>query len=104
MARTQSSNQDVPDLQSVVTALYDPDCRTIIRTLDGQMRTDEIAEAADIPLSTAYRKLDLLTEASLLKEETDIRPDGQHTSSYRLAFEEVIIGLAENREFEIDIE
>jgi hypothetical protein len=53
--------------------------------------------------STTYRKLDLLTEASLLEEGTEIRPGGQHASRYAVVFEEVVIALAERREFEVDI-
>jgi len=44
---------------------------------------DEISDRSGVPLSTTYRKLDLLTEASLL--------------------EEVAIALAEDREFEVAI-
>jgi DNA-binding IclR family transcriptional regulator len=67
------------------------------------MTADQIAEAANVPLSTTYRKLDLLTEASLLEEGTEIRSDGQHASQYTVAFDKVIIGLEENREFEVEI-
>jgi DNA-binding transcriptional ArsR family regulator len=103
MVRDPFAEDDIPDLQDILDALDDPDCRSIIRNLDKPMTADEIAEAADIPLSTTYRKLDLLTEASLLEEGTEIRPDGQHASRYTVAFEKVIIGVAENREFEVDI-
>lgn len=103
MVRDPFAEDDVPELQDILDALDDPDCRSIVRTLDEPMTADQIAEAADVPLSTTYRKLDLLTEASLLEEGTEIRPDGQHASRYTVAFEEVIIGLAESREFEVDI-
>jgi DNA-binding transcriptional ArsR family regulator len=103
MVRDPFAEEDVADLQDVLDALDDPDCRAIVRNLDEPMTADQIAEAADVPLSTTYRKLDLLTEASLLEEGTEIRPDGQHASRYTVAFEAVIIGLAENREFDVDI-
>jgi DNA-binding transcriptional ArsR family regulator len=103
MVRDPFAEDDIPELQDILDALDDPDCRAIVRVLDEPMTADEIADAADIPLSTTYRKLDLLTEASLLEEGTEIRPDGQHASQYTVAFDEVIIGLAESREFEVDI-
>jgi DNA-binding transcriptional ArsR family regulator len=103
MVRDPFAEDDLPELQDVLDALDDPDCRAIVRVLDEPMTADQIAENADVPLSTTYRKLDLLTEASLLEEGTEIRPDGQHASRYTVAFEEVIIGLAESREFEVDI-
>lgn len=94
---------DSPELQAVLDALDDPDCRAIVRALDEPMTADEIADAADVPLSTTYRKLDLLTEASLLDEGTELRPDGQHASRYVVDFEEVVIALSENRTFDVDI-
>jgi len=103
MVRDPFADEDAPDLQAVLDALDDPDCRAIVRALDEPMTADKISEVADVPLSTTYRKLDLLTEASLLEEGTEIRPDGQHASRYSVAFEEVIIGLAESREFDVEV-
>lgn len=95
--------RDGPPLEVVLDALDDADCREIIRRLEGPMTAGEIAEAAGIPQSTAYRKLGLLSEASLLEEGTEIRADGHHTTRYELAFEEVLIALAEDRTLEVAI-
>jgi len=103
MVRDPFADEDVPDLQAVLDALDDPDCRKIVRELEEPMTADEISERSGVPLSTTYRKLELLTEASLLEEGTEIRPDGQHASRYTVAFEEVVIALDESREFEVDI-
>jgi len=103
MVRDPFAGDESPGLQEVLDALDDPDCRAIVEVLDEPMTADRISEAADVPLSTTYRKLDLLTEASLLEEGVEIRPDGQHASRYSIAFEEVVIALSEQREFEVDI-
>jgi len=103
MVRDPFAGEESPDLQAVLDALDDPDCRDIVRALEGPMTADEISDRSGVPLSTTYRKLDLLTEASLLEEGTEIRPEGQHASRYAVAFEEVVIALAESREFEVDI-
>ena len=103
MVRDPFADEDQPELQDVLDALDDPDCREIVRVLERPMTADEISDRAGVPLSTTYRKLDLLTEASLLEEGTEIRPDGQHASRYAVVFEEVVIALAERREFEVDI-
>jgi DNA-binding transcriptional ArsR family regulator len=103
MVRDPFGDEDAPDLQTVLDALNDPDCRAIVQVLNEPLTADEISERSDVPLSTTYRKLDLLTEASLLEEGTEIRPDGQHASRYMVAFEEVIIGLAEDRAFEVEV-
>lgn len=95
--------RDAPDLQDVLDALDDPTCRDIIRHLEEPMTASEISERCDVPLSTTYRKLDLLSDASLLEELTEIRRDGQHTSRYAIAFEEVRVALDEDREFGVAV-
>jgi DNA-binding transcriptional ArsR family regulator len=94
---------DSPDLQTVLDALDDPDCRTIVKRLTEPMTANEISESTDVPLSTTYRKLDLLTEASILEERTEIRQGGHHTTKYVLDFEAVRIALLEDRAFDVSI-
>jgi hypothetical protein len=103
MVRDPFADEDAPDLQEVLDALDDPDCRDIVTALEEPMTADQISGAADVPLSTTYRKLDLLSEASLLEEGLEIRSDGQHASRYAIAFEEVIIALTEDRDFDVQI-
>jgi len=50
------------------------------------------------------RKLELLTESTLLEESTEIRQDGHHASKYSVAFDEITLGLDEDRSLSIDIE
>jgi len=94
---------DSPDLQAVLDALDDLDCRMIVKRLEEPMSANEVAEATGVPLSTTYRKLDVLTEASILEERTEIREGGHHTTKYVLDFEAVRIELSEGREFEASI-
>jgi DNA-binding transcriptional ArsR family regulator len=103
MVRDPFADEEDPDLQDVLDALDDPECRDIVNVLEEPMTASEISEASDVPLSTTYRKLELLTEASLLEEGVDIRPDGQHASTYQIDFEEVVIALSEQREFQVSI-
>jgi len=103
MVRDPFADDEAPDLQAVLDALDDPDCRAIVEALEEPMTASEISEASDIPLSTTYRKLDRLEEAQLLFEGTEIRADGQHASIYEVDFEEVVIALTEDREFETEI-
>jgi DNA-binding transcriptional ArsR family regulator len=103
MARDRSG-EEPDELQSVLDALDDADARAIIRGLGEPMTASEISDACDIPLSTTYRKLDLLTEASLLTEGTAIRADGHHATTYDVAFEAVRVLLTDDRDFEVEIE
>lgn len=103
MARDPLGTEDAPDLQPVLDALDDPECRDILRHLDEPMTASQISDRCDIPSSTTYRKLDRLTEASILRETTAIRADGHHTSEYVIAFEEVTVFLDDDREFEVSV-
>jgi DNA-binding transcriptional ArsR family regulator len=103
MVRDAVADDGEPPVQSVLKALSDPDCREILRALSEPMTAEEIAETTDTPMSTTYRKLELLTDASLLEEGVEVRPDGQHASRYVVAFDEVAVSLSDDREFEVDI-
>jgi len=104
MVRDPLSSESNASAEAICSALDDPDCREIIRTLETPMTAAELTEACDIPQSTLYRKLELLTEATLLEESTEIRRDGHHASKYTVAFDEITLGLDENRELSVDIE
>lgn len=103
MVRDPLGTEDSPELQTVLDALNDPQCRQIVRQLDEPMTASEISAQCEIPSSTTYRKLERLTDASVLSEHTAIRSDGHHTSEYELAFDEVRVFLDEQRQFEVSI-
>ncbi|USZ69720.1 helix-turn-helix domain-containing protein (plasmid) [Halorussus salilacus] len=103
MVRDPAGAQDQPNLQEVLDALDDPDCRAIVKHLDEPMTASELSDTADIPLSTVYRKLELLSEASLLRELTEVRSDGHHTTRYDRDFDEVTLAITENREFDVTV-
>ncbi|MEF8938045.1 winged helix-turn-helix domain-containing protein [Halobacteriaceae archaeon SHR40] len=94
---------DQLELASVLDALNDESCRQIVEALSEPMTAEEISEVTDIPLSTTYRKLDRLTDAGLLEEGVEVRKDGQHVSRYILVFDEVSIGLSDDRKLELDL-
>lgn len=103
MVRDPATVEKAPDLQVLLDALDDSDCRAIVTHLDEPMTASEISDATEIPLSTVYRKLDSLTEASLLTELTEVRSDGHHTTRYDLDFEEVSLSLTEDNEFDVSV-
>ena len=103
MVRDPFATDTTPELETVLGALEDEDCRAIITTLDEPMTASEISDESGVPLSTTYRKLERLDDASLLSESTEIRSDGRHTSRYAVDFDEVRILLDEHLEFELGI-
>ncbi|ESS02906.1 MAG: helix-turn-helix domain protein [uncultured archaeon A07HR67] len=106
MVRDPSREETSPDVGDVLDALADDAARRIVTALSEPKTASELSEECEIPLSTTYRKLEKLTEASLLDESTDIRRDGQHTTRYAVAFEEVAVSVDEENEraFAVDFE
>jgi DNA-binding transcriptional ArsR family regulator len=84
-----SDSHGQPDPRAVVGALADDDCRAIVEFLDDPATAGEVADGAEVPLSTTYRKLDRLVDAGLVTERTDALRRGQPTTRYRRAFETV---------------
>ncbi len=102
-ATVRTSEEPASDVQAIVAesavhqlldALDDADCRAILgATREEALTANEISEVRDLPLSTTYRKLRLLTEAGLLEERTRIRQSGKHASEYIRSVDDVVISL-----------
>ena len=73
---------DAIDEQTVFEALADPDCRDILTTVEEPLPAKAVAEACDLPQTSTYRKLQQLSEAGLIAEETAVSPDGHHATTY----------------------
>ncbi|TKX86987.1 ArsR family transcriptional regulator [Halorubrum sp. SS5] len=109
MVRDPSREPEPPSVDEVLDALADDAARRIVAALTEPKTASELSEECDIPLSTTYRKLEKLTDASLLSESTDIRRDGQHTTRYSVSFDAVTVsvddgeeGDADRREFDVE--
>lgn len=90
-------------LQDVLDALDDPDCRAILEHLDTPMAAKELSKACEIPQSTTYRKLELLSDASLVDERTQIRECGRHTTQYVANFDEISLSLTDDQRLDLAI-
>jgi DNA-binding transcriptional ArsR family regulator len=81
--------------REVLAALTDPKCRAILRSVPEEPVTAaHLAESVDLPLSTMYRKLDQLTEVSLMEETTKLSARGRHPQQYDTCVEAVEIQIA----------
>lgn len=89
--------RESPDVGEMLNVLDDEASQTIIQELDEPMTASEISDACDIPVSTTYRKLDGLTDTSLLATGTEVRADGHHTTTYWVNFGAVTLLLDESR-------
>ena len=85
-------------IQSYFEALEDADCRDILDTTTHEsLSASQISERLDLPLSTTYRKLELLTEPGLLDESVRIRKSGKHTSEFTRGIGEVTVSIEAHR-------
>jgi DNA-binding transcriptional ArsR family regulator len=104
MVRDPSVEDEPPDIDTVLGALHDEDCRAILTELGDPRTARSLLDRCDIPRSTLYRKLDRLSEATLVSEGTEIREDGSHATRYRLNFDDVVVTRTESVGLEIEID
>ncbi|RAW45089.1 ArsR family transcriptional regulator [Halorubrum sp. 48-1-W] len=86
---------EADDLDTAFDALSDADCRRILATVDEPMTTSEIADDCDIALSTAYRKVERLSETPLLTEGVRFDPDGDHAAEYSRGVTDATVELTD---------
>lgn len=93
-----------PSVQTVLTSLTDEDCRRILEVLTEPMSAREIAETCEIPLSTTYRKLNALSESSLVSEQLDVSDPGKHTTRYKADFDTVTVELNDDGAIQVTVQ
>jgi len=103
MERDPLQRDDTPEPSEVLDALSDDAATSIIAALDDPMTASQVSEECDIPLSTTYRKLDTLAEVDLLEESTEIRRDGQHTTRYTVAFDEITVSVTDDNDLVVEM-
>jgi DNA-binding transcriptional ArsR family regulator len=104
MVRDSASSEDSPALQAILDALDDPDCRAILRETAEPLTATELIATCDIPKSTMYRKLELLSDASLVRKQDTINPNGGRTTIYERNFDDVTISMDDDEDFLVTIE
>ncbi len=92
---TTTATEGDETLDATFDALADPDCRAILGAADTPMTTGELADACDLALSTAYRKVERLSETPLLVEGVRFDPDGDHAAEYTRGATDAMVELTE---------
>lgn len=93
---------ETSQIEAILGALKDEDCRAILAaTSDGTRTANELSESCDLALSTAYRKLDQLTETGLLDEQLRISRNGKHTSEYARSIENLHVSMGTDIELSV---
>lgn len=103
--RREWTIDDSGEVTDILTVLEDEECRSILaETSQGTYSVNELAEACDIPLSTAYRKVDRLADAGMIEEQIRLSTSGKHTSEYRLAVSDIQIAIGGETGIELSLE
>ncbi|MFP9190943.1 helix-turn-helix domain-containing protein [Natrialbaceae archaeon A-CW1-1] len=104
MPEDDSDDRDESDISTVLRSLDDSKCREILQSLHEPKSANTLREECGFPKSTMYRKLELLREANLVREYTEIRRDGPNATLYERNFSNISIGIDESDEFTLEIE
>jgi DNA-binding transcriptional ArsR family regulator len=90
------------EVQAVLDALADSECRAILDQLGTPRSAQDVAEQCDIPQTSAYRKLEALSEADLVSEATEVRADGHHHRTYERDVSGVLVVRSEESGFDVE--
>lgn len=92
--RQDSAALDDRGRDELLKTLSDPKSRAVLRVTSAEALTAaELSERLDLPLSTVYRKVDRLLDASLIEGSRRIAADGKHPRQYRCIVERVHVEL-----------
>lgn len=104
MTSGPARERESPAADAVLAALHDGRTRRLLSHLDESRSAEELAERSGIPLTSVYRKLDRLAEATLVRTGTEIRADGHHTTIYRLDVSAVTLSVDDDGELGVAVE
>ena len=89
---------------AILAALDDETCRQLLAAIADEPRTaTELSSICDVPLSTTYRKLEQLLEASLVDESLRLSRDGRHANQYVQRFDDVTISIPAGSDIEVTV-
>jgi DNA-binding transcriptional ArsR family regulator len=103
MGDNSEAETDIGPTEDILKALDDPDCRAILRETAKPMTANELVDTCDIPRSTLYRKLELLSSASLIREREKIKSVGGRVTHYRRSFEDITIRIDDDGKFSVSL-
>lgn len=93
----RNRERDHADPQAVLDALRDRDCRRVVSAVaDDPLTARECSRDCDIPLSTVYRKLELLEAAGLVDRTDRTMDHGKQAGEFALRARSVDVRLDED--------
>ena len=84
------------EAQPFLDVLSSAKCRTILDVTSADALTaSEISDECDLPLSTTYRKINMLTATGLLEKKIRFSQSGRYASEYTRSVDEIVISFGD---------
>jgi len=84
------------DNKEIVRLLGKKHTISVLEVTGAPKSAEEIGDEADVPISTTYRRIESLTEASLLLHEDDMLTDDCRQGIYQRNIENITIGFSDD--------
>lgn len=90
--------QDDRSIEDILDTIGDRHAREVLAAISRESRSaKELAEECDLSLPTVYRRIELLGEYDLVKDQTLVAEDGNHYKVYESNFESTVISLEDDQ-------
>ena len=95
--------EDDRSIEDILDTIGDRHAREVLAAISRQSRSaKELAQECDLSLPTVYRRIEMLSEYDLVKDQTLVAEDGNHYKVYESNFDSTVISL-EDDEYKVKI-
>ncbi len=89
---------DDRSIEEILDTIGDQHARRVLAAISREPKdAKELAEECDLSLPTVYRRIEILDEHDLIKDETLVADDGNHYKIYKSNFESTVISLEDDK-------
>jgi len=90
-------------IEEILDTIGDEHARRVLAAISREPRSaKELADECDMSLPTVYRRIEMLNQYDLVKDQTLVAEDGNHYKVYESNFESTVISL-EDDEYRVRI-
>jgi predicted transcriptional regulator len=90
-------------IEEILDTIGDEHARQVLAAISREPQSaKELSEECDMSLPTVYRRIEMLDEYDLVKDQTLVAEDGNHYKIYESNFESTVITL-EDQEYKVRI-
>ena len=96
---------DEQRIEEILDTIGDEHARRVLAAISREPRSaKELSEECDLSLPTVYRRIEMLNQYNLVKDQTLVADDGNHYEIYESNFDSTVIRLEDDTgEYDIRI-